>query len=86
MAAHILTALQAASCLYVLFICVAALNAMGLYTRHMMRAAYLLLATGSLAGIHSAISQPSVANSVLALGVALFLACNARRQNANRTA
>lgn len=81
-----LTLLQVAACAYVLFICIMVLNAMSLFTRHAMRVAYILLAAGALAGIHSAVAAPRFSDGLLAAGVALFLACNGRREDANRTA
>lgn len=81
-----MTLLQAASCAYILFVSVMVLNTMSLFTRHMIRVAYLLLAVGAAAGIHTALSAPSFSYGLLAAGVALFLACNERRHHANRAA
>jgi len=81
-----LSMLQATACAYVLFIAVLVLNAMGPYTRHTMRISYVLLAAGALAGVYSAITAPNFGNGLMALGVALFIACNERRSNAHRAA
>lgn len=77
-----LTLAQAAACAYVLYVCVMVIHAMTGGTRHLIRLAYLLLAAGALVGVISAIPSPSIANALMAGGLALFLAGNERRQNA----
>lgn len=75
-----LAAAQVAACLYVLYICVMVLHAMSGTTRILVRLSFLLLSAGALSGAVTALANPSFTNTLMAIGLALFLAANERRE------
>lgn len=79
-----LTLAQASASAYVLFVGLMVLRKMTHATALRWRTAYLLLSAGALYSGISSIPAPSVSNALLAAGVAIFLACNERRNRATQ--
>lgn len=75
----IVSIIQAAAALYVLYSGVMALNRMSAQTRHSVRLSYVALVGGAAAAIASCVGARDVFECIFAVGVALYLAVNRRK-------
>jgi hypothetical protein len=74
----IISIIQAAVWLYVLYLCVVELNKMTKATAPVARWSHIALACGAAAGIVSAISDKEVFELLIAAGIALYMTYNRR--------
>lgn len=85
MAAVTVNILQAIASVYVLCIGLVALNRMSYHTAHAIRLAYLTLTAGALAALASTLGASNKFECAFAVGAALYLAADRRRQRKART-
>lgn len=74
----LISIIQAAVWIYVLYLCVVELNKMTRATALVARWAYIALSCGAAAGVLSAISDRQLFQLLIAVGVALFMTFNRR--------
>jgi hypothetical protein len=78
----IVSIIQAVAALYVLGVGLLALNRMSHATRHLVRFAYVALVGGAAAAVLSCFSQRDIFDCVFAVGVALYMAVDRRKEKA----
>lgn len=74
----LISIIQAAVWVYVLYLCVVELNKMTRATAHVARWAHVGLACGAAAGVVSAINDRQLFQLLIAVGVALYMTFNRR--------
>lgn len=80
---HIFVAVQALSCLFIVGYTLFSLNRMSRGTRHTMRTADVVILVSGFAGFLSCFEKHDFLYAVFALGVAIRLASEKRKQNAD---
>lgn len=80
-----LNVIQTLAAVYVLGEGLLALNRMGPATSHSVRLAYLVITSGALAAITSALGGHRNWQLILVLGVAIYFAVDRRRRNRSTT-